>query len=110
MMIKSNLFPKAYKEVLEILKYVPKEHYERIPREILAAFEKEKDINYEYKVTKFEDFNEQEMLYETKAILAVIYREYWTNAEQKKKIREIEQLQRMILEQEKINKYKSNKQ
>lgn len=34
-MINEALFPKAYKEVLEILKYIPADEYNKIPKEII---------------------------------------------------------------------------
>ncbi|MBQ8299157.1 MAG: hypothetical protein IJX99_04715 [Clostridia bacterium] len=86
-MINIKLLPKAYTEVLEILKYVNKEDYEKIPRYIIENMEKEKDIEYQYSVTNFIDFNEQEMMKETEVILAVLFRDYWATKEQKMIIR-----------------------
>ena len=41
-------YPKAYKEVIEILKYVPEIDYNKIPKYLIEKFEKdaEKDYNY----------------------------------------------------------------
>lgn len=104
-MINKELLPKAYTEVLEILKHVPKSDYEKIPKYIIENMEHEKDISYKYEVCYIDDFSRQEMLKETEAILAVFYRDYWTTEEQKKKIQEIELLERKIAEEEKIKKY-----
>ena len=106
-MINKEMLPKAYTEVLEILKHVPKSDYEKIPKYIIENMEKEKDISYKYEVTYIDDFSKQEMLKETEAILAVFYREYWTTEEQKKKIQEIEAIERKIAEEEKYKKYSS---
>ena len=44
-----NNYEKAYTEILEILKYIPKEEYERIPKEKILFFEENCDKNYEFK-------------------------------------------------------------
>ena len=106
-MINKEMLPKAYTEVLEILKCVPKSDYEKIPKYIIENMEHEKDISYKYEVCYINDFLNQKMLKETEAILAVFYREYWATEEQKKKIQEIEILERKIAEEEKIKKYEN---
>ena len=47
-------YPKAYKEVLEIIKYLPKEEYERIPKEKIEFFEKncDKEYNFIFDISK----------------------------------------------------------
>ena len=106
-MINKEMLPKAYVEVLEILKLISKDDYEKIPKYIIENMEKEKDISYKYEVSYINDFLNQKMLKETEAILAVFYRDYWTTEEQKKKIQEIELLERKIAEEEKIKKYEN---
>ena len=83
-MISEALFPKAYKEVLEILKYIPVDEYNKIPKEIIQNMEEKQDNEYQYMVTNFENFNEQPMLKETEAILSVFYRDYWATTEERK--------------------------
>lgn len=107
-MINKEMLPKAYTEVLEILKLISRDDYEKIPKYIIENMEYEKDISYKYEVSYIDDFQKQKMLKETEAILAVFYREYWATEEQKKKIQEIEILERKIAEEEKIKKYESN--
>ena len=102
------MLPKAYTEVLEILKLISRDDYEKIPKYIIENMGKEKDISYKYEVSYIDDFQKQKMLKETEAILAVFYREYWATEEQKKKIQEIEILERKIAEEEKIKKYENN--
>ena len=106
-MMNKEMLPKAYVEVLEILKLISKDDYEKIPKYIIENMEKEKDISYKYEVSYINDFLNQKMLKETEAILAVFYRDYWTTEEQKKKIQEIELLERKIAEEEKIKKYEN---
>ncbi len=77
---------KAYKEINEILKYVPDEYIKKISPKLLEFIEENMDRNYEYKVEHIEDFENQEMLNETRALLAVIYRDYFASAEERERI------------------------
>lgn len=104
-MISEALFPKAYKEILEILKYIPVDEYNKIPKNIIKNMEKKQDKQYQYEVTNLENFNNQPMLRETEAILSVLYRDYWATAEEKKKIRDKEKSEIEVLEIEKRQKY-----
>lgn len=61
-------YSKAYKEIVEILKYIPKESVNKIPKEMLDMFEEEMDKNYSFKIDTTKPFEEQEFLEETKAM------------------------------------------
>ena len=100
-----NNYKKAYKEIIEILKYVPKENVDKIPKEMLEMFEDEQDKEYTFKVDTTKAFEEQELLEETKAIFSNIFRDYWANDYQKKKIIEKENADRVKWEEEKYIKY-----
>ena len=89
-MIDELLMPKAYVEVLEILRYIPVEDYNKIPTEIIENMQLNADKEYKYIVTHPDNFQEQEMLKETETILAVLYRDYWATEEQRKRILEKE--------------------
>lgn len=99
-------YPKAYKEVYEILKYVPKEDYEKISEDIIKTIEFAMDRNYEYTVNEYIDFDEQPMLEETKAILAIIYRDFWATEEQKIAIKRMHNADIQKSEEEKSKLYK----
>lgn len=98
-------YAKAYKEIVEILKYVPEESVKKIPQEMRDMFEAEQLKTYDFKVDTEKPFEEQELLEETKAILANIFRDYWATDYQKQKIIEKENQDREILEKEKREKY-----
>lgn len=89
-----NNYEKAYTEILEILKYIPKEEYERIPKEKILFFEENCDKNYEFKFDINKSLDEQEFLRETNAIIVVLFRDYFATDTQKEK------LQRILLENE----------
>ena len=72
-----NNYPKAYVEVLEILKYIPAEEKKKIPYDIIETLKNKADLNYVFKVDFNLPFEKQNLLNETKSILANFYRDYW---------------------------------
>lgn len=96
-----NNYSKAYKEVIEILKYVPKESVDKIPQTMLDTFNSKMDNSYNFSVDINKSFEEQELLEETKAILANIFRDYWATPYQKERIEEKEKYDRQKMEEEK---------
>ncbi len=96
-------YKKAYKEVVEILKFVSKENVDKIPKEMLDMFEEEQDKEYNFKVDTTKSFEEQELLELTKAIFSNIFRDYWANDYQRKVIIEKENMDRIKLEEEKYD-------
>lgn len=96
-------YKKAYKEVVEILKFVSKENVDKIPKEMLDMFEEEQDKEYNFKVDTTKSFEEQLLLEETKAIFSNIFRDYWANDYQRKVIIEKENMDRIKWEEEKFD-------
>ena len=85
--LKEENYPNAYKEVYEILKFVPKVDLEKIPKKFLEMIEKTMNKNYNFSVDKNIDFiQEQEIMTETKTILAYIFLNYWATDNQKETI------------------------
>lgn len=66
-------YAKAYKEIVEILKYVPEENVNKIPKEMRDMFEAEQLKTYNFQIDTEKPFEEQELLEETKAILDNIF-------------------------------------
>ena len=98
-------YSKAYKEVIEILNFVPKESVEKIPKTMIDTFKTKMDKNYEFKVDINKSFEEQNLLDETKAIFANIFRDYWATPDQQERIKAKEKYDRQKLEEEKRAKY-----
>ena len=98
-------YHKAYKEVIEILKYVPQESVNKIPKTMLETFEKKMDKDYVFNVDIIKSFEEQNLLEETKDIFAVIFRDYWATPYQRERIKVKEKYDRQKIEEEKANKY-----
>ena len=82
-------YPKAYKEVLEIIKYLPKEEYERIPKEKIEFFEQNCDNEYNFVFDVSKTLEEQEFLRETNAIIVTLFRDYFASDTQKEKLERI---------------------
>ena len=102
-------YSNAYTEVLEILKYVKKEDYEKIPKEIINIFKKQSNKNYNFKFDITKKINDQEILYKTKIILAILFRDYWATDRQKEIILSKEKFDRSLIENEKREKYNPDK-
>ena len=79
-------YPKAYKEVIEVLNYVPQESVEKIPQSMIETFKAKMDNDYDFKVDINKSFEEQDLLEETKAIFANIFRDFWATPYQKERI------------------------
>ena len=98
-------YPKAYKEVVEVLKYVPQESVDKIPDKMINMFKIKMDKNWNFEVDINKPFEEQELLDETKAILANIFRDYWATPYQREKIEAREKYELEKIEEEKRKKY-----
>ena len=79
---KLNL-PKAYKEVIKVIEYLPEELYVKIPEEILENLYENMDKDYEFEISNSKTVK---LLKETEDILAVIYRDYLASENEKRKI------------------------
>ena len=101
-------YAKAYKEIVEILKYVPKESVNKIPKEMRDMFETEQLKTYNFQIDTGKTFEEQDLLEETKAIFANIFRDYWATDYQKDKIIEKENQDREEYERQKREIYNPN--
>ncbi len=63
-------YARAYTEVLEILRYVPKESVDKIPESMLNMFKGCCDKNHDYHIDTSKPFEQQVISEETQAILA----------------------------------------
>lgn len=98
-------YSNAYKEVIEILKYVPQESVNKIPQTMIDTFKAKMNENYNFHIDINKNFEEQELLDETKAILANIFRDYWATPYQKERIEAKEKYDRQKTEEEKREQY-----
>lgn len=78
-------YANAYAEVLEILKYVSKEEYDKIPHSKIELFEINKNENYVFKYYPNKTLEEQKVSKRAKAIISILFRDYWASDLQRKK-------------------------
>lgn len=98
-------YANAYREVLEILKYIPIEDYKKIPKNKINLFEtySNNDYNFCYDITK--TLEEQNVSKTAKAIIAILFRDYWATETQKEKIIAKQNYDRIQLEEKKKEIY-----
>ena len=72
----------SYVEVLEILKYIPKEEYDKIPKQLIEFFEEHKDKSYRYIYNPVSP----KTLRKTDAIIVSLYKDYIANDNEKEQI------------------------
>lgn len=101
-------YANAYSEVLEILKYISKEDYEKIPNSKIELFETNYNKDYIFKYNPNKTLDEQNVSKIAKAIIAILFRDYWATEIQKEKIISKQNYDRMKLEEERKARYNSN--
>jgi len=98
-------YANAYSEVLEILKYISKEQYNKIPNELIKVYEENYNKNYYFKYNPEKALEEQKVLKITRIIIAILFRDYWATDEQKEKIIANQNINRNKLENIKRENY-----
>ena len=101
-------YSKAYSEVLEVLKYIPKEEYEKIPLDIIGLMEDNCLKDYKVEYNPGMTLSEQNFLEETKYIIAIFFRDYWATDIQKNKILLKEQQDAYLENLEKEKKFNTD--
>ena len=98
-------YANAYSEVLEILKYISKEDYEKIPNSKIELFETNHNKEYIFKYNPNKTLDEQNVSKTAKAIIAILFRDYWATEIQKEKIITKQNYDRKQLEEKKKERY-----
>lgn len=104
-MYMNNKYSKAYKEVLEIIKYFPEEEYNKIPKEKIDFYKANMDSDYEFTINPEIDLTKQNISKEANAIIVALFQDYFATEEQKEKINKILEQNSKKAEQEKREKY-----
>ena len=99
---------KAYVEVLELLKHIPKEQYELIPNEKINLFQEFKDNNYKWKYDESKELMKQDIMPETKALITILYEDYWATEKQRIVLMNMEREAYQRIEEEKRKLYNPN--
>ena len=98
-------YANAYSEVLEILKFISKEDYEKIPANKIELFELNSNKEYEFTYDPKTTLDEQNVSKRAKAIIGILFRDYWATEVQREKIIRKQENDRLILEEQKKSLY-----
>lgn len=98
-------YKKSCTEVIEILKHISSEDYEKIPPQIVNVLETDKDNEYHFEYDINKTLNEQNVSKQAKIIIALFFRDYWATEEQREVILVNERKYRNKIEKEKREKY-----
>ena len=79
----TNEFADASSELIEILKYLPQNEVEKVPQKLRSFFTKVANKNYVTKIDPNKSMQEQEIKEKTKDLIAVLYRNYWCNEDER---------------------------
>lgn len=101
-------YAKAYTEVLEILKHIPEDEYERIPKTEIQFYENNCDKTYKFIYDESLNVKDQSISKEANAVIVAIYMNYFANEKQKSIINEILKQNSIEAEKEKQQKYDVN--
>ncbi len=95
----------AYSEVLEILKHISKEDYEKIPKSKIELYKANANKDYVFNYNPTKTLDEQNVSKIAKGIIAILFRDYWATPEQREKIIRKQNNDRIQIEMEKAKKY-----
>lgn len=101
----TNIYKKAYTEVLEILSHIPEEEYCKIPKEKIDFYKKHMDKNYIYNINSKLELSKQNISEEANAILVSIFRDYFATDRQKQILQKLLNKNQEKLEQSKREYY-----
>ena len=98
-------YANAYTEVLEILKCISQEDYNKVPKEKINLFEHNANREYIFNYDSNKTLEEQNVSQIARAIIAILFRDYWATEEQRNKIKTFQINRRNQIEEEKNEKY-----
>lgn len=97
-------YARAYTEVLEILKHIPEDEYNVIPKTEIQFYENNCDKNYKYEYNESLELKDQTISREANAVIVSIYMNYFANDRQKSIINQILKQNEIKAEEEKREK------
>ncbi len=99
----NNTYPNALKEVSDILENTDEELLNRLPENFIEFIHENMNKSYKSNIDFNVDIDKQNLLYETSAILSLIYRSYWATDEEKKYLAEKD-----LVKQSKYDNFQNN--
>lgn len=101
-------YANAYTEVLEILKNISQEDYNKVPKEKINLFEHNANKEYIFDYDSTKTLEEQNVSKTARAIIAILFRDYWATDEQRNKIKAFQNNKRHQIEEENKQKYNTD--
>lgn len=101
-------YANAYSEVLEILKYIPLEDYNKIPKKKIELYESNANYDYSFSYNPNKTLSEQNVSKIAKGIIAILFRDYWATETQREKIISKQNYDRQKIEEEKKKRYNTD--
>ena len=93
----------AYSEVLEILKYISEEEFNKVPQDMLEMFKNNASSENQFVYDPNKTLQEQNVSKIARAIIAILFRDYWATENQKEKILAKQNYDREKIKEEKYN-------
>jgi len=103
-----SAYKKAYTEVIEIIKYFPKEEYDKIPLEKINYYKENMDKNYNFQIDPNIELEKQNISKEANAILVTLFNDYFATDRQKEVLNNLLKQNQQKLEIRKYEEYNSN--
>lgn len=101
-------YANAYSEVLEILKYISVEDYNKIPKSKIELFTIDANKEHKFSYNPNKTLDEQGVSEIAKGIIAILFRDYWATETQRNKIIAKQNYDRIKLEEKKREQYNPN--
>ena len=102
-------YANAFSEVLEIIFHLSEEEHNKIPEKFIRQLEENSNKEYEFDYDPEKTLDEQNVLDETKTIIALICRDYLLSKEEREEIIEKEKEELKLFEEEQAEKYSYDK-
>ena len=101
-------YANAYTEVLEILKNISQEEYNKVPKERINLFEHNANKEYIFNYDSNKTLEEQNVSKTARAIIAILFRDYWATDEQRDRIKTFQNNKKQQIEEENRTKYNTD--
>ena len=82
-------YARAYTEIECLLKYMPKEYIEKLPKKLIDLIHSQSDVMYKIPIDVNKNLTEQNFSKKTKDIIAVLKYNYWSTEDEKVALRNI---------------------
>ena len=79
-------FAKACTEVLEVIKYLPQDEYEKIPKYEIELLESKKDQSYKFNIDKTLQLQEMNISKRANAMIVILWEKYFASQNEKEKL------------------------